>query len=213
MKVFPQFAGPVSMTLRYFELTSLSPIILSRSLETAAVVYRSHARLLRHRLPTALGFGRCILHLPPREVNRFYIFPFDEAFLGLYAFPMQLRTARSPLWSRGSSRILPGPSSLHCFAYLHTPTVEVRSFTFLETMISDTSNDVKRSLRLTRLSLCSGAFDRSTLSRQQSVRRHAVYVSTSAAFAGSHVLVLSTDQEYQIGQGALHSLRTVHLLL
>ena len=124
MKVFPQFAGPVSMTLRYFELTSLSPIILSRSLETAAVVYRSHARLLRHRLPTALGFGRCILHLPPREVNRFYIFPFDEAFLGLYAFPMQLRTARSLLWSRGSSRILTGPSFLHFFAYLHTPTVE-----------------------------------------------------------------------------------------
>ena len=46
---------------------------------------------------------------------------------------------------------------------------------------------------------------------QQSVRRLAIYVSSSAAFAGPHVLVLSTDKE--IGQGALHSLRTVHLLL
>ena len=46
---------------------------------------------------------------------------------------------------------------------------------------------------------------------QQSVRRLAIYVSSSAAFAGPRVLVLSTDKE--IGQGALHSLRTVHLLL
>ena len=62
-----------------------TPIILSRSLENAAVVYRSLAKLLRHRLPTALGFDRCILHLPrPREVNRSYIFPFNEAFRGLF---------------------------------------------------------------------------------------------------------------------------------
>ena len=111
-----------------------TPIILSRSLENAAVVYRSLAKLLRHRLPTALGFDRCILHLPrPREVNRSYIFPFNEAFRGLFCI----------------------------FAYANS---WVQSFTFLETMISDTSNVVKRSLRLTRLSLCPGPFDRSTVS-------------------------------------------------
>ena len=53
------------------------------------------------------------------------------------------------------------PSLFCIFAYANS---WVRCFTFLDTMISDTSNDVKRSLRLTRLSLCSGAFDRSTVS-------------------------------------------------